>query len=556
MHPQVDNVEPIMSPMGLSQDETKLLNDNLCRAFINEREAHQATQDKLDAYMQRTAALEAELSVSADENKKLMASTKMLQSIIKHNESRLQRCDKIEAKQTIKANGTADTTKTKTELSEQVKVPQLANEYQSADSPTITEETEGQDATLVKQLSPVQDHSKLFNLDLLNNRESVEFSSACGRKLRKHFSMEELSSSDSDGAENKVMNFNSLGELVHISPPEAKKLSLTPIREEANIATKAASKKMEGALKYAGVNLHTADDGLFELPASFLNKYSGAKKRDVEKKVETFIDTPALGFVESGASGSNVEKTPAVEPMRFDFNDPSIAPLDLSIKWKVTKENPIYENAERVRARGYQTGVFWRHPVRFLDYGDKDKNIFRTVMIDYIPKDATYQDVLGEIRGGALEKIELVPAIGRATDYQTARVVFNFEIGASTTANYARDHGMIIKGKPVRVWQVITQTYPKNDTVDRDVFEEGYTRILIIDEIKQEALTLIPDKLAHLKSSIVGYTKTFDDYPMIEFTSVAAATSALRVLTFDTDLGGVKFDFGDDYCGEPYPFAY
>lgn len=232
--------------------------------------------------------------------------------------------------------------------------------------------------------------------------------------------------------------------------------------------------------------------------------------------------------------------------------------FDLTIRWKVNKENPIFKDEDqKMLALGHRglsvnlMNAFWQHPVRYIEYADK--NLFRTVMIDFIPNGSTVKDVLAEISGGSLEKIELLPAIGNVTNFMTARVVFNYELGASTTANHARDHGAKIKGQPVRVWQVLTQTYPKNRQLDENVFVNCYTRVLLITNVTNQQLTTIQGKLAHLRNSIIEYGRTHDDLPMIEFTSVAAAVEALRLLMNDPDLSGAEFDFEDDPCSEPYP---
>jgi hypothetical protein len=229
------------------------------------------------------------------------------------------------------------------------------------------------------------------------------------------------------------------------------------------------------------------------------------------------------------------------------------------VKWKINKENPIFDDEYDLSAsllaqpRNERNGVFWEHPVRYLEHDSK--NLFRTVMIDYIPENATYLDVVSEICAGSLEKIELVPSIGEVTNYQTARVVFNFELGASTTVNYARDQGLKIKGQPVRVWQVLTQTYPKNKELEEFVFEDGFTRMLIINNATEDALISLPGKLECFKSSIIEYGRTFDGYPVVEFTSVAAAVAAMKLLMADLNFQGAEFDFDEDPCGEPYPFA-
>jgi hypothetical protein len=245
----------------------------------------------------------------------------------------------------------------------------------------------------------------------------------------------------------------------------------------------------------------------------------------------------------------------------------SFAPLKLNLRWKVTKENPIFEEDEGhimsfgSKAATSQGSRFWRHPVRYIEYAEK--NLFRTVMIDYIPIGTTYQDILANICGGALERIDLVGPIGNATGYMTARVVFHHELPASTTASYARDYPIKIKGQQVRVWQVITQTYPKNRQLERDVFENMYTRLLLVnlknaivtDEVKDQMRALLPIKLERLTSSIIEFSKTSDGFDLIEFTSVAVAAEAMEMLRTDPNFSGIELDFEDDPCAEPYPFG-
>lgn len=61
-----------------------------------------------------------------------------------------------------------------------------------------------------------------------------------------------------------------------------------------------------------------------------------------------------------------------------------------------------------------------------------EPNLFRTIMIDFIPFGTPYSDVLHHVRGGALESIHLYGPIGDATAFVTARIVFVHESGAST----------------------------------------------------------------------------------------------------------------------------
>ncbi|RMZ82884.1 hypothetical protein DV737_g1873, partial [Chaetothyriales sp. CBS 132003] len=261
---------------------------------------------------------------------------------------------------------------------------------------------------------------------------------------------------------------------------------------------------------------------------------------------------------------STGKESSAVSSSTFPTLIDSVGLLKLNIKWKVTAENPIYndENEKerslwRERPTLNQNSLFWRHPVRYVDY--LEKNLFRTVMIDYIPLGATCSDILANIHGGAIEKMQLVGPIGTAAIYMTARIVFNYELSASTTASHARSHGMRVLGKPVRVWQVITQTYPKTAQLESDVFENMYTRLLLVNlknanigvEVREQMLGLLPAKLAWLQDELIGMGKTLDGYDLIEFMSVQAATKAMEQLRRDEDFGGIELDFEDDPCAEP-----
>ena len=269
------------------------------------------------------------------------------------------------------------------------------------------------------------------------------------------------------------------------------------------------------------------------------------------KETDSAPENPFKAHAEASDDGCHVS---AVSPFNRIVKMPQ--QFDLSIRWKITKENPIFDEDEDTAYmrfgdyRGADT-TFWDHPVRYLDY--TERNLFRTVMIDYIPINATYKDVLQPIHGGSIEQITLVGPISKNANYKTARVVFNYELGASTTANYARDHGMKIHGSSVRVWQVTNQTYPKNKQLDKDVFENAFTRILLFAGMTDEQFELIAPKLALLTANIVEIGRAPDGLPMVEFTDVTTASKVLGQIVHDPDFDGVQFDFEEDPCAEPYP---
>lgn len=201
-----------------------------------------------------------------------------------------------------------------------------------------------------------------------------------------------------------------------------------------------------------------------------------------------------------------------------------------------------------------------------------DENIFRTVMIDFIPFGTPYCDVLAQIRGGTLESIQLYGPIGDATDFVTARIVYTDEIGATTLyqvsasplpttfkANafpkHGQDPGIKINGKPVRVWQILEPTYPKNKKLEEAIYINRHTRILIINAPTDNIDALLKRKLRRQIEAgfVLDIGRTYDGVPIVEFTSIEEATKALDMFLEDRDFSGSDFDFDDDYCAAKYP---
>ncbi|KPI45649.1 uncharacterized protein AB675_592 [Cyphellophora attinorum] len=530
------------------EDNYRLFNSSLCRALQAEQQAHEEALEQVDNVLAKLHTLEIQFKTVVSDNKSLAATIKALSAIVKHNEKKIKELEDREAAHLAghsdksgSMNGNVNTAAMSTGLETATK--NLPNDLRGSD-PSFDYD---QASPLVKQVSPGSDHSRIFDLNLLDTRSSSNPQTAnLSRALRKHFSVDETSSVSSTSVNITVDNEQNADELIHVSPQKPKTVSQLQADVSNTLAAEPVSTPSQSTMaKAAGKLLSTdklwsADNEMPKLPAAFLNTYTPKRKAAPVPQEQT--EMTALPDPSPKSSGPVTVKV--------------AAPLSLSIHWKVTKENPIFDD-ERDWTVGFNSqpyqrnpslDVFWKHPVRFMEYGDNDKNIFRTVMVDYIPKDATYQDVLEHIYGGSLEKVELVPAVGRESEHKTARLVFNTELGASTTANFARDYGIKIKGYPVRVWQVLTPTYPKNNQLDREVFEDAYTRILMIDKVSEQAVNSLPVKLATYKNQIVEIRYTFDHFPMVEFTSVAAATNAYRHLVRDPLFAGAEFDFDHDYC--------
>ena len=244
-----------------------------------------------------------------------------------------------------------------------------------------------------------------------------------------------------------------------------------------------------------------------QLPAAFLSKYRPAQKSEnvVDSPVENPFSEDAQisqeGVQEMGIPSTDPDKgdaatsdtlpttTPHIVRNRKDLrswlqeqvkisneSQPAALPVvDTKILWSMSALQPVFDDDQQVKQAMQSNGIidrhyaatrktsthttyFWQHPVRFLP-SPTEKNLYRTVMIDYIPQGTTYQDVLAHVRTGALESIQLFPPLRGCTDYFTARIVFTYELGAVLMVmqyqkRFSHRDAFQIKGVPVRVWQV------------------------------------------------------------------------------------------------------
>jgi hypothetical protein len=224
--------------------------------------------------------------------------------------------------------------------------------------------------------------------------------------------------------------------------------------------------------------------------------------------------------------------------------------------WAILQNKPLFDDehelarARRLQASHQQHATFWQHPVRYLPASD-EKNLCRTLIIDFLPLDTTLKDVLSLIRGGALESIQLFEPIGNVTDFKTARVVFHYEIPACDMYAYWQKYGLTLRGQPIRVLQ-LGYTYPKNRQLDEDVFTRCYTRILLIDNLNAQVMQRLPAYLhKQVKMGfIIEIGQADGGITIVEFTSVGEAAKAMRAMQTEEMFQGAVFDFDEDYCQE------
>ena len=243
--------------------------------------------------------------------------------------------------------------------------------------------------------------------------------------------------------------------------------------------------------------------------------------------------------------------------LRDGTNRTICTPYQCRPNWAISQNRPVFDSDQELiqanrlfSAPHAHQSIFWQHPVRYLPASD-EKNLCRTLIIDFLPLDTTMKDVLALIRGGALESIQLFGPIGFVTDFKTARVVFHYELPADDMLLYWQKNGLTVRDQPIRVLQ-IGYTYPKNRQLDEDVFIRCYTRILLVDNIGDRVIQRLPVYLQRQVAMefIIEIGQTDDGITMVEFTSVREAAKAMRAMQTEEMFHGAVFDFEDDYCEE------
>lgn len=282
-------------------------------------------------------------------------------------------------------------------------------------------------------------------------------------------------------------------------------------------------------------------------------------KTNLEAKALLSISpTKSTPAKDSPAKSSPYESRPAKNsPLKAPIPVDMAMPYNLRPKWAIERNRPVFENEHELSQLAWESrkgssgplDQFWQHPVRYMP-NVADRNLYRTLMIDFLPLTTTLKNVLALIRGGALESIQLFPPIGNVTDFITARVVFHYELPAIDMQLHWMRYPMTVHGYPIRVLLVNEVTYPKSRQLDEDVFMRCYTRILLIENVKEGIISLLPVILQRQMRMgfIIEIREANDGTPLVEFTSVVEAVKAMKQLQVEEAFQGAVFDFEDDYC--------
>ncbi|KAK5943647.1 hypothetical protein PMZ80_004655 [Knufia obscura] len=517
-------------------------NASLLRALETEQEAHHSSKSQLEQETHARLEAEAETRRLAEHNKSLLNSIKLLQSTVKHM---TQKENMSPIVNNLAANGTVE--------------PQEPQPEGVSPNDSILYDVLSNYKVPHKTTKNGKETTSMINLDLLSTPDTNDKSEQAEmqRTLRRQMGL----SSEDEPEMQKQINAGEAKDHTLLVPeiePVSPRTTQAQVHDTASINGQSTA---NGASATASARPQTPEQKVpppefaYSLPAAFLSKYgkkpvaaSEGPKLTAEEEESPPPQTPRKATL-------TVASAVKVRDLAKDDKPPSrtvYMPDSPMINWKVDGRH-----VNELRGRYVETkhqSHFTDHPIRYVPTM-ADENIFRTVMIDFIPFGTPYCDALAQIRGGSLESIQMYGPIGDATDFVTARVIYTDEIGANTLYRRGQDPGIKINGKPVRVWQVLEPTYPKNKELEEAIYMNGHTRILIINAPIDDVDGLLKRKLRRQIEAglVLNIGRSYDGVPIVEFTSIEEATKALQMFLEDRDFSGSDFDFDDDYCAAKYP---
>ncbi|EXJ78975.1 hypothetical protein A1O3_08475 [Capronia epimyces CBS 606.96] len=594
-HSALENAN--MDPTAAAFVPTTTLNQSLGLALVNEQEAHNATRAALRKEVERGMQQEEQIVQYQQQISRLTVTVNNLGAIIKHNLSKL-------GDENAARDKDVDSVK---DMEEAALHEFYGSNPHLAKSPESRQEKHEHLACLDSRHPAVSangmivkvDETQLYNFELLTSPDDGGSPiSALRQTLRKQFSIAEDLNANQSILATPAASRTSVNKLVDISPESAE--SDKEVIEEKYIAHVSGCSNHEEA----GVTKPSSAGAVFKprlLPAAFVNKYgrkpstkdqgvlkdqsNGSNKMDLPNPHSLRISDEVEVFSHKGAINNSCESISrtALYDSNGEQSDTAVATLGSTQtnhgpnsawiqlpgdfyghpNWLVTKENPIFHSDEEMREAVGDSGIVWinnspftTHPVRYLpEDAASNHNAYRTVMIDNIPVGSTPKDVLAHTRGGALQSLQLLPPIGGATSFMTARVVFLFETAADEMRERHQKAPFHVNGAQVRVWKPIDPTYPLNVEVEDAIWgEEEASRILLIGAINDYLFELLPGKLARLDLDrpVIEYSWTWDGYAAIEFADIKSAFRAMRELKKDGDFYGADFRYDRDYTSSKY----
>ncbi|KAJ5887629.1 hypothetical protein N7495_007670 [Penicillium taxi] len=233
----------------------------------------------------------------------------------------------------------------------------------------------------------------------------------------------------------------------------------------------------------------------------------------------------------------------------FDFNLRHASWLN----WKLKKNN-VFENQEEERKafnRCYifspgsrKSNMLFQYGLRYIP-GEKELNIYRTVMIDFVPQHMAISEILHSIRGGAVHSAYLADTVA-INGFKTAKITFINQKGAMNFFKCVQKDGFYVGINVLPVYVVRSPSYPPElSTTD---IQGGPTRCL---KVRSNGSKFLKKEIYGLLSSsrLGTYVDNFgvdnvEGEVSIRFISVDAALLTVGILRHRE----WSITFGDDPC--------
>jgi hypothetical protein len=221
-------------------------------------------------------------------------------------------------------------------------------------------------------------------------------------------------------------------------------------------------------------------------------------------------------------------------------------PWDGNIRWAI-KGCSIFENQqEEADAFSYRPNLLSRQSVSDLwifQYGlryipaGRESNVFRTVRIEKLASNVTLSQVLpsvpGEIYSASLCNTSPI------TGYNTALIVFVFEKDALDFVRKSKE-GLPLGFCVANVALVHTPTYPMTSQMSQYTFHQGYTRCLVISNLRRSLREEIYRVLK--RSAYYNYIESVEEGQVVGDIYVRFYSVTMAAAAYDLFQGHPSFE--------------
>ncbi|GAD93951.1 hypothetical protein NFIA_022830 [Paecilomyces variotii No. 5] len=291
--------------------------------------------------------------------------------------------------------------------------------------------------------------------------------------------------------------------------------------------------------------------------------------RDENHNLDSFledINTPVLepekrDFIPTHRkSSSNVSDYESIMDSPSNMMPLKPAPWDGKINWAL-ESSSIFDNQEEefevAAARtaffgGRTASTMWlfQYGIRYIP-GQGEKNAFRTVRIENLPLDIDMNTLLNQVCGGEILVARLLNT-SSITGHHTALVTFVQQRQAEAFVEYAAKYGVSLRKDKVTVKMLETPTYPMSTEMEKMIFDEGYTRCVIVrdfdDDLYEELVSLVIESVC---GNEIEEVKPEQNMVTIQFHSIKMAAVAFELIRGRRSFSGCRLDFAPDPCARP-----